>query len=285
MICISAFSTGNDYAHVQLTIHFKMVLEMSKLIQAQGCSGWDGKPTWCFIISASNPQLPKISKEAEDHKGQWYAYDYIYRVRTKQCLWYGMTLHWWEGVGMQGWPGQCTMLCLQSRVRIPCGIYQCQSCIQHWKQRQDWQTITGWAISVSKHELKDLFADATHMLKKRWNNRMAGTTDKANRIRYALDRVKDHGCGACLVMGFRPEHTTIHACQALQAAGGFGALMQWKKTIQYPPSVGRKGICWKCHILSCSDMLHGDFEGAKTKCGWHMHHGLWESPLLGITTG
>ena len=273
MICTSAFSTGNDYAHVRLTIHFKMALEMSELIQAQGRSGRDGKAARCFIIPASNPQLPKISKEAEDHKGQWYAYDYVYRLGTKRCLRYGTTLYI-DGKGLE---------CKDDLASVPCSVCKAESGFKARKlhtrnmsmpilhttsEEEAGPTNHHRLASVSKHELKDPFADATHTSKKRRVDRLAGAMDEANQMRRALDRVKDHGCGACLVMGFRPEHATIHACQALQAAGGFGALMQWKKTIRYPPSVGRKGICWKCHVPSCSDMLHGDFEGAKTKCDW-----------------
>ncbi|KAH7881980.1 P-loop containing nucleoside triphosphate hydrolase protein, partial [Phlebopus sp. FC_14] len=49
MICTSAFSTGNDYAHVRLIIHYKAPLEMIELLQGQGRAGRDGLLSRCFI--------------------------------------------------------------------------------------------------------------------------------------------------------------------------------------------------------------------------------------------
>jgi superfamily II DNA helicase RecQ len=78
MICTSAFSTGNDYPNVRLVIHLKTPFEMTEIIQAQGRGGRDGKPSRCYILPSMTPPKIAIGREAEDHKGLWYAQNHIY---------------------------------------------------------------------------------------------------------------------------------------------------------------------------------------------------------------
>ena len=91
MICTNAFSTGNNYGHVQLMVHAKMALEMSELIQAQGQVGRDGRTTKCVIMPATTGAKPKIGKDQVNHKGLWAAYKHAYEHGEGRCLWYGTT--------------------------------------------------------------------------------------------------------------------------------------------------------------------------------------------------
>lgn len=281
MICTSAFSTGNDYAHVRLTIHYKMALSMSELIQAQGRSGRDGRTARCFIIPTLTPRVPTIDRETMDHKGQWYAYEYVYAHGENHCLRYGTT-RYIDGTGLECKEDPTNKYCSVCRAKTT--FNAAKTTINHHNtDNQSLSILPTSSIagtsqqskSVSKRALEaissppqDPFVGAAHTSKKQRVDRLGMVMHEANRMRQALNRVKDHGCGMCLVMDTRPTHVRIYGCPTLQAHGGFAELMQWKKQIRYPPSVARNAICWKCHVPSCSNTLHGDFEGQKTKCEW-----------------
>ncbi|KAG2047860.1 P-loop containing nucleoside triphosphate hydrolase protein, partial [Suillus hirtellus] len=50
MVATSAFSTGNDYANVRVTIHLDRPYEMLEFIQGQGRAGRDGLRAKCYVL-------------------------------------------------------------------------------------------------------------------------------------------------------------------------------------------------------------------------------------------
>ncbi|KAG9309057.1 hypothetical protein JVU11DRAFT_10939 [Chiua virens] len=278
MICTSAFTTGNDYPHVRLTIHFKMALEMTELVQAQGRCGRDGEKARCFIIPASHPQLPKNPRETQDHKGLWYAHDHVYVHGSHRCLRYGSTLYL-DSHGME---------CKEDVANMPCSVCTDRSKLKTSDTThpssicplpmgapiQSSTKVNPPSISIPMDGVEQAhggtrssaFSHAAEVTKKKRISRLATEVQEADRMRLALNKVKDYGCGVCLVMSQKPTHVGLWTCPRLQVCGGTAHMMEWKKKIRYPPGV--KGICWICHVPTCSNMLHGEFVGAKVICEW-----------------
>ncbi|KAG9308754.1 hypothetical protein JVU11DRAFT_3817 [Chiua virens] len=116
----------------------------------------------------------------------------------------------------------------------------------------------------------DTFEAAAIMAKRQRADRLASVIEDADRIRMALNAVKDHGCGVCYVLQQPCKHDTMYTCPNLKEwFGGFFYVMDWKKKIRYPTSITKnQGICWKCHVPSCADMLHGPFTLSDAPCEW-----------------
>lgn len=259
-----------------------MALEMSELIQAQGRGGRDGEPARCFIFPAVKGHQPTIAKNAEDHKGQWYAYDHIYVHGTNRCLRYGATLYI-DGKGVECKLDMTNILCSVCKgIASATSIHTAVGYSSHTPNTPAWPKVSHSGVeapgypqplSISKHTSQqtntfsngDPFAPAAHVSKKKRVDRLGGVFDEADRMRRALNKVKDHGCGMCLVFCSTPQHKELFHCPPLQKLGGFAVLIEWKKTLRYQHA---KGICWRCHVPSCSDMLHGPFGDSNTKCEW-----------------
>ncbi|KAG1742875.1 hypothetical protein EDB19DRAFT_1827580 [Suillus lakei] len=99
------------------------------------------------------------------------------------------------------------------------------------------------SISVKKCTIdqvsdpSDPFAKVYKQTKKSRTNRLEGVMKQVERMRKALDKLKDRGC----------PH----------------ALLIWKASILY---CNHKGICWKCHVPTCGDELHALLERGQMKC-------------------
>ena len=136
MICTSAFSTGNDYGHVRLTIHCKMPYEMSELIQAQGRAGRDGKHAKCIVIpNVTRPKL-RLDEDMEiDHKGQEYVMKYIYG-EEKECLRFGST-YYIDGKGMKCDEDKDNMWCSRCKGKLIMSDWLRELTCVYRRQRKD----------------------------------------------------------------------------------------------------------------------------------------------------
>jgi len=247
MICTNAFSTGNDYEHVRLIVHMKMALEMSELIQAQGRAGRDGRTAKCIIVPATTGSEPKISKEEVDHKGLWAAYEHAYKYGDGQCLRYGMTLYV-DGQGVE---------CKEDNVNVPCSACK--------KKKQGAGETRKRGIEEISGGGEDQFAEAAYKAKKQRAARQEGELKEVEWMRKALNVIKEMGCGACAVTGKKMKHGPWN-CKVLESyCMTFNQYSEWKTGVRY--GKGHKGICWKCHVPSCEDALHGPF-GNGRKCEW-----------------
>lgn len=112
------------------------------------------------------------------------------------------------------------------------------------------------------------FVTAAHVAKRMRVERGRGNLEEIDRMRKALNRIKGHGCGSCYVLkkeGYGGHE--IKRCETLMELGGsFGRMLDWKKTIRY--GKGHKGICWRCHVPTYEDELHGGWEGRDVECEW-----------------
>ncbi|KAG2030099.1 P-loop containing nucleoside triphosphate hydrolase protein [Suillus americanus] len=285
MICTSAFSTGNDYPHVRLVIHLKTPLQMSEIIQAQGRAGRDGHPARCYILpSTSSPKLT-IGRSEPDHKGRWYAHDYIYTHGLKRCLRYGSTLYI-DREGTKCKDDQKNQLCCVCKNDAAKEVDQAKAATQQEAQTLPKSSFHRRTISTNlpplqQHTRMLITASPTHRrtvsVNKRSFNDMSGTADpfaeaaahskklktakqatemkRVDRMRSALNAMKDKGCTLCQASGEdKGEFHKMSRCPAWETLGcSLGKYFEWKKEIRYN---NHKGICWICHVPTCSDELH-----------------------------
>ncbi|KAG1762154.1 P-loop containing nucleoside triphosphate hydrolase protein [Suillus occidentalis] len=279
MICTSAFSTGNDYPHVRLVVHLKTPIEMSELVQAQGRGGRDGLPARCYVLPSSSPHKISVSRSAIDHKGLWYAHDHFYAHGLKRCLRYGSTLYV-DGRGIE---------CREDEKNQPCCV-----CNKDSDQRavstaassphQRTAAIVEASASSSGRartdatkkrpfseisEAADPFAEATANSKKLRTGRQEERMKRVDRMRTALNKLKDKGCTLCYASGYsQREVHKLGRCPSWEDIGcTLGKYFDWKKDIRYSD---HKGICWKCHVPTCGDELHAPLvkEKGDDRCDW-----------------
>jgi hypothetical protein len=117
-------------------------------------------------------------------------------------------------------------------------------------------------------DASDPFAKPFQEAKKWRTARLEGELVEVERMRKALNKIKDRGCALCLAVGNASGRTghAIFQCPSFEMVGVLcGQYTEWKKTIRYN---NHKGICWKCHVPTCGDELHGPLERGKTNCEW-----------------
>ncbi|KAG2110463.1 hypothetical protein BD769DRAFT_1674622 [Suillus cothurnatus] len=282
MVCTSAFSTGNDYPHVRVVIHLKTPLEMTEMIQAQGRGGRDGRPARCYILPSSTPPKIAIGRSEVDHKGLWYAHDYIYRYGLQRCLRYGSTLYI-DGEGMECRRHESNQRCCvckadsghdPSRVHIPSekqNTYVLPTSIIRPSASAPGTLTHQQSIQANKRTINqvsdssDTFAELCERAKKSRTNRLDEEMKKVERMRKALDKMKDRGCPPCIAFGDKEGRSghEIFRCPSLEQLGlSWDMYRTWKKSIVYHK---HKGICWICHVPTCGDELHAPLEKGKPR--------------------
>jgi len=103
-------------------------------------------------------------------------------------------------------------------------------------------------------------------VKKMRKERLEGDIAEVERMRKALNQMKDLGCALCTVSGEEEEEHKIYHCGMLSKMGlKFKDYTDWKKKIRY---YSHKGICWKCHVPTCGDELHGVLVKGSMDCEW-----------------
>ncbi|KAG2110016.1 hypothetical protein DEU56DRAFT_985445 [Suillus clintonianus] len=284
MICTSAFSTGNDYPHVRLVIHLKTPLEMSEIIQAQGRGGRDGNPARCYMLPSTSPPKIIIGRSETDHKGLWYAHDHIYSHGLKRCLRYGSTLYI-DGEGTKCGADRRNQLCCvckndakepvqakaatQQHVRMlptsPLHRRAVSTNIPPLQQRTRMligaSPSHGRKVSLNKRVFNDMsgaadpFAEAATRSKKLKTTKQAAEMSQVDRMRKALDTMKDKGCTLCYASdnGELEDHRMSQCPSWTSIDSTLGQYFEWKKEIRYN---NHKGICWICHVPTCRDELH-----------------------------
>ncbi|KAG1853621.1 P-loop containing nucleoside triphosphate hydrolase protein [Suillus subluteus] len=285
MICTSAFSTGNDYPHVRLVVHLKTPLEMSEIIQAQGRAGRDGCPARCYIVPSTSPPKLAIGRSEPDHKGRWYAHDYVYTHGLKRCLRYGSTLYI-DGEGTKCKDDQRNQPCCVCKNDTAKEVDQAKAATQQQVHTRPKSSIHRRAIStnlpplqqhtrmltnaspthrptvaVSKRSFNDIsggadpFAEAATQSKKLKTAKKAEEMKRVDRMRNALNAMKDKGCTLCQASGeAEGQFHKLSRCPFWNIPGwSLGKYFEWKQEIRYN---NHKGICWICHVPTCSDELH-----------------------------
>jgi len=98
------------------------------------------------------------------------------------------------------------------------------------------------------------FTTAARLAKKQQVDEESKKFKKVERMKKALNGMKDKGCVMCQVLtgeAAKVKHTVFQCGSLRKVERTFGDVMRWKQGIKY----GRKhkGMCWKCHVLSCQD--------------------------------
>ncbi|KIK80755.1 hypothetical protein PAXRUDRAFT_157856 [Paxillus rubicundulus Ve08.2h10] len=243
---------------------------MSELIQAQGRGGRDGQPAKCIIIPGTNQAKIAIGRDEVDHKGRWFAHDYIHAHGLKQCLRYGLTLYI-NGTGTKCWDGTTNQLCTVCKANPN----KAPSMFILDLHKSPSRMVGGDGIlSLStKRQLDDtavmaesVFTSAANQSKKRRIKRQEGVMRDVEQMKRALNKIKDNGCAMCLsYRSFHGRHP-LQSCHSLDMMQmSFKQYTEWKRGIRY--GKGFKGICWKCHVPTCKDLLHPPLEKGM-KCEW-----------------
>lgn len=198
MICTSAFSTGNDYASVRLVIHMKMPMEMTELIQAQGRGGRDGQPARCYILATATPAKTAIGRDEVDHKGMWYAKDYIYVHGLDRCLRYGATLYI-DGAGTKCEDDPRNERCCVCKEPRPERKQPSSMSVMKTLHDPARRTVS-LKRGVEKVSTEDggQFLEVFEMAKKARTERLKGELAEVEHMRKALNKIKDIGCALCL---------------------------------------------------------------------------------------
>jgi hypothetical protein len=275
MICTSAFSTGNDYSSVRLVIHMKMPLEMTELIQAQGRGGRDGRHARCYVLPNSTPAKIAIGRLEVDHKGLWHARDYAYKYSIKNCLRHASTAYI-DGTGT--WckddvANEPCSFCTNGPKGLGHGHTPSKS---HFNNGQTPGESHGHGEMTSlKRPIEEIstdagdpFSEAFEKAKKFRTERLEGEMMEVERMRKALDKIKDRGCALCLTTGHsegRLGHSIFQCPSFERVKVSRQAYMAWKKEIRY---FHHKGICWRCHVPTCGDELHRPLVAGEATCDW-----------------
>ena len=282
MICTSAFSTGNDYANVRLVVHMKMPLEMTELIQAQGRGGRDGQPAKCYMLPALTHGKISIGRDELDHKGLWYARDYISDQGEKRCLRHRSTLYV-DGVGAcckdDASNERCSLCKEDSQEAV--GIKQIghrqmpsmpnmKTTIQEGAVGpvlgRGQMSSMKRAIEEISAEDEDPFIEVCQQAKKARTCRLEEELLEVDRMRTALDKIKDKGCALCLTTSNDAKIHVIFQCPTFELLEvSCQSYLTWKKEIKYKH---HKGICWKCHVPTCEGKLHAPLITRKANCNW-----------------
>jgi len=117
-------------------------------------------------------------------------------------------------------------------------------------------------------EEQNSFATAFEKAKKFRTDRLDESSKQVQRMRKALNKLKDRGCALCFCMGNdkgRRGHT-IHQCPSFRHVGmTWGEYKDWKMSIKYKH---HDTICWKCHVPTCSDEMHLPLVKGVMNCEW-----------------
>ena len=99
MVAMTAFSTGNDHAHVRLVMHVDKPFDMVEYIQGQGRAGQDGAAATCHtLVPIKEWKRSDKGNEIEKENEQGIL-DHLYLYGLKHCLRYGATL-FTDGIGV-----------------------------------------------------------------------------------------------------------------------------------------------------------------------------------------
>jgi hypothetical protein len=112
-------------------------------------------------------------------------------------------------------------------------------------------------------------AEATANSKKLKPAKQAEEMKQVDQMRKALNTMKDKGCTLCYASGNSGGRShKLSQCPSWENMRfSLGKYFDRKKAIRYN---NHKGICWKCHVPTCSDELHLPLAKGKgdEQCNW-----------------
>ncbi|KAJ7053821.1 hypothetical protein C8F01DRAFT_1260443 [Mycena amicta] len=99
LVCTSALSAGNDYAHVRITIHLTVPVEGVQWVQQCGRAGRDGRQAYNVLFAYKKqkmfPRKEQLFEGYGDLKGCFFMDNIIYK-NTRSCL-TALTTHFLDG--------------------------------------------------------------------------------------------------------------------------------------------------------------------------------------------
>lgn len=270
MVSTSAFSCGNDYAHIPLIIHAGTPREMIGYIQEISRGGRNRKQTFCYLIpgskwsSASSTELDALLgvKEMAD----------ICFGSNNNCIRYAITKYN-DGQGIYCGEDknnfQCS-ICLPTAGLMPT---QLTSIINPFKRKAASDISPMKASKTSKiynlpvqhpEVLSDSRKETMARIKTAQQKIFSEDEKLFLNIQFNLNML--HGeCTACFWM---VQHTDsiyqegrhdFKKCKFHQLPAGM-EYITFKSLIHYNPRIHHK-ICYICHVPNFGDRLHSTFNG------------------------
>lgn len=277
MVSTSAFSCGNDYAHVRLVVHAGTPRQMMQYIQEISRGGRDHKPTQCYLIpttawgSTSSTELDNLLGVQEMKQ---MAFDGI------ACLRY-TTTHYNDGHGISCATLHENLHCsiclptagLMPKLFKPISVNPLkrkapETAISEPLRTKQWHgnsaiqsTSSPPATSTpASSSLDKTFA----IIQERKQAKYKEENDLLHHLEHNLDCLLDQ----CVICHFRKKtfgkriveeaHEFKH-CSFLQIPEG-EEYLQFKQLIYYSGRIHSK-ICYICHVPNFGDRLHGPFTG------------------------
>ena len=99
MVATTAFSMGNDYAHVRLVIHVDKPFDMVEYIQGQGRAGRDGLAATCLTLVSTKTWRKSQKEDETERENEQAMLDHLYLHGVTRCLHYGVT-EFADGIGI-----------------------------------------------------------------------------------------------------------------------------------------------------------------------------------------
>lgn len=273
MVSTSAFSCGNDYAHIPLIIHAGTPREMIGYIQEISRGGRDKKHTFCYLLpiskwsSASSTELDALLGVKEMAE--------ICFGSNSNCIRYAITKYNdGQGVYCGEDPNdfRCSF-CLPTAGLMP--STQVTSTINPLKRKttshlapmKSNKIIKLDALSIQYSE--EAMSDS---MKKTWAKIKAAEQAKSAEDEAVFSNVQINlnmllgECAACFWMAqctssiiYQEGRHEFKKCPFHQSAMG-SEYIKFKDRIHYDSRIHRK-ICFICHVPSFGDKLHTTFGG------------------------
>lgn len=270
MVATSAFSTGNDYPNVRLTIHLDRPFEMLEFIQGQGRAGRDGMPAKCYTLVPPTAFSPQPTP-APDHKGVVAMHQHLYLFGLKRCLRYGITLHN-DGAGIRcrSLPSnQLCIVCASDVNHDPTEIRIAQMPKSRSMDQMVCTTaprIVQMPAEIGRPSGTAAFVASMNHSNSLRSGRQQEVAQHAHRVRRALQCLT-YSCVFCTVMqGEAIAGHDLHTCPCLDMhenpSQSWGHYLDWRKQLQYTRK--HKKICFMCHVPQINDALHPTFAKAKS---------------------
>lgn len=251
MVATSAFSTGNDYAHIRLVMHVDKPFDMVEYIQGQGRAGRDGAAATCHTLVPIK-KWKRSDKENEIEKeNEQGILDHLYLYGLKRCLRYGATL-FTDGIGVG---------CHEREDKEKCSV--CREDPQHRPEEIQMATLPRRGITTMGRDGPQTFAEAMNRAKNLQATREIGQLKIAEKMKKALQSMQGR-CSVCLI--HRPQEREKHLlkeCPSLRGQLGvsWSEYIDWRRKLRYQKH--HQKICFVCHVPQITDELHPTMTKAK----------------------
>ena len=265
MVSTSAFSCGNDYAHIPLIIHAGTPREMIGYIQEISRGGRDKKHTFCYLLPISKWSSAS-STELDDLLGVKEMAEICFGSNS-HCLRYAITKYN-DGQGVYCGENPNDLRCSSC---LPTAGFLPSAPVPSLKRK----TMTSDLAPIKSNKIIKLDplpeAPMSDSMKETWARIKAAERAISAEEDAVFSNVQNNlnmllgECAACFWMEqhtssvYQEERHEFKKCRFHQSASG-ADYIRFKSRIHYDTRIHRK-ICFICHVPNFGDKLHTTFGG------------------------